>query len=72
MREVNAQRMCKCKCVCKCTFHNLARSAWAENSSGFWGEWEVGVLWSHILLLSPRERRREAGNTGSAPKKLTV
>ena len=73
LAETGKQRhLCMRNSMCKCTEDNLARSAWAENSSGFWGEWEVGVVWACILLLSPKERRREAGNMGSAPKELTV
>lgn len=40
---------------------------WAGNSSGRWGEWEVGTVWAHALLLSPLERSREAGCMGSTP-----
>ena len=69
------RQMCMKNSMCKCmevgTEDDMERFAWAENSSGCWGEWEVKVVWAHALLLSLMERCSEAGNTGSAPKELT-
>lgn len=62
---------CKRKSVWRAGRDDVERSAWAENSSPGWGEWEVGVAWAHALLLSPAESCREAGNSGSAPEELT-